>query len=153
MQSLTDTPPTQDAAARASRHLGVSALQAAGRILEGAATAAGTVLTTSRDSFVHLIYKKYGQDAGYLAERAMGSTSHLAEVLVYFDARGISRRVITGSAREYSNQHQQKQQQQQQQEMTEREVMFENHAMLEPPYTGEPSTSSAPEKPPRQVKN
>ncbi|KAI8073162.1 hypothetical protein BC940DRAFT_290687 [Gongronella butleri] len=88
--------------------LGNAAMQAAGRIAEGTAIAAGTVYAASRDSFVDVIRKKYGHDAGYVAEKMLGkqqSTLQGADagganggsgndVLVYFDHQGISRRVV-----------------------------------------------------------
>ncbi|KAF1806792.1 senescence-associated protein-domain-containing protein [Mucor lusitanicus] len=89
----------------ASRHFGISALQAAVKIVGGVASAASMVLVSSRDSIIQMIHKKYGTDAGYMAEKTIGSGANMAEMLVYFDARGISRRVIVGGATEYDKQH------------------------------------------------
>ncbi|CAO3610850.1 unnamed protein product [Mucor fragilis] len=89
----------------ASRHFGISALQAVVKIVGGVASAASLVLVSSRDSIIQMIHKKYGTDAGYMAEKTIGSGANVAEMLVYFDARGISRRVIVGGATEYDRQH------------------------------------------------
>ncbi|GAN09490.1 hypothetical protein MAM1_0270c09020 [Mucor ambiguus] len=89
----------------ASRHFGISALQAAVKIVGGVASAASLVLVSSRDSIIQMVHKKYGTDAGYMAEKTIGSGANVAEMLVYFDARGISRRVIVGGATEYDKQH------------------------------------------------
>lgn len=90
----------REPAQNASRHLGVSALQAALKIVGGVASAASLILESSRDSLVQMIHKKYGPDVGYMAEKTIGAGSNVAEMLVYFDARGISRRVILNGARE-----------------------------------------------------
>lgn len=89
----------------ASRHFGISALQAAVKIVGGVASAASMVLVSSRDSIIQMVHKKYGTDAGYMAEKTIGSGTNVAEMLVYFDARGISRRVIVGGATEYDRQN------------------------------------------------
>lgn len=92
--------PTQNA----SRHFGISALQAALKIVGGVASAASLIFESSRDSLVQMIHKKYGPDAGYMAEKTIGTGGNVAEMLVYFDARGISRRVIVNGAREATKQ-------------------------------------------------
>ncbi|KAI8647872.1 senescence-associated protein-domain-containing protein [Parasitella parasitica] len=99
-QLMQSREPMQNA----SRHFGISALQAAVKIVGGVASAASMVLVSSRDSITHMIHKKYGADAGYMAEKTVGSGGNLAGMLVYFDARGISRRVLLGSAAEYGRQ-------------------------------------------------
>jgi hypothetical protein len=98
-QQMQAREPVQNA----SHHFGISALQAAVKIVGGVASAASMVLGTSRDSIIQMIHKKYGSDAGYMAEKTIGSGVNAAEMLVYFDARGISRRVVVGAANEYSN--------------------------------------------------
>lgn len=81
----------------ARRHLGVSMFYAAHNVVAGLAMAAGTVLASSRDGVVDLVYRKYGPDAGYLAEKAMGgSHGHGADILVYFDKNGVARQVLVG---------------------------------------------------------
>ncbi|CAO3588130.1 unnamed protein product [Absidia cylindrospora] len=85
-------------------HLGNSALNAATRVVEGSVVAAGTVFSASRQGLIQVIEKKYGPDAGYMAEKLMGSDKAGEDVMVYFDGQGISRKVVM----------QQQQQQQQQ---------------------------------------
>ena len=61
--------------------------------------ATGSVLASSRDGVVDMIHKKYGSDAGYLAEKALGSgNDDVADVLVYFDAHGVARQVFVGTS-------------------------------------------------------
>ncbi|SAM00270.1 hypothetical protein [Absidia glauca] len=80
------TPQTQ---------LGNSALQAATRVIEGSVVAGRTVFTASREGLVQMIEKKYGPDAGYMAERLIGTSKPGGgDVMVYFDDQGISRRVV-----------------------------------------------------------
>lgn len=87
----------RDPVQNATRHLGVSLFHAAHNVVAGLAMATGTVLASSRDGVVDMIYKRYGQDAGYLAEKAMGSGGdEVADVLVYFDSRGVARQVFVG---------------------------------------------------------
>ncbi|CDS06187.1 hypothetical protein LRAMOSA08715 [Lichtheimia ramosa] len=87
----------RDPVQNATRHLGVSLFHAAHNVVAGLAMATGTVLASSRDGVVDMIYKRYGQDAGYLAEKAMGSGGdEIADVLVYFDSRGVARQVFVG---------------------------------------------------------
>ncbi|KAI8097533.1 uncharacterized protein BX664DRAFT_356763 [Halteromyces radiatus] len=74
--------------------LGSSALQAATRVMEGTTVAAGTVLAASRQGLIQVIEKKYGPDAGYIAEKLMGSDTANEDVLVYFDSNGVSRHVV-----------------------------------------------------------
>ncbi|ORY91847.1 hypothetical protein BCR43DRAFT_527183 [Syncephalastrum racemosum] len=94
--SLQQREPMQNA----TRHLGVSVFHAAHNVVAGLAMATGTVLASSRDGMVDMIYKKYGQDAGYLAEQALGSTQDdVPDVLVYFDSRGVARQVLVGDHR------------------------------------------------------
>lgn len=94
--SLQQREPMQNA----TRHLGVSVFHAAHNVVAGLAMATGTVLASSRDGVVDMIYKKYGSDAGYLAEQALGSTQDdVPDVLVYFDSRGVARQVLVGDHR------------------------------------------------------
>ncbi|KAI9480746.1 MAG: senescence-associated protein-domain-containing protein [Benjaminiella poitrasii] len=102
----------------ASRHFGMSALQAAVKIIGGVASAASLILVSSRDSLVQMVHKKYGQDAGYMAEKTLGSSVNVAEMLVYFDARGISRRVVLSGINELHNNNKE--------ETSNNEVVFEN---------------------------
>lgn len=95
---------TREPVQNASRHFGISALQAVVKIVGGVASAASMVLVSSRDSIIQMIHKKYGTDAGYMAEKSIGSGINAAEMLVYFDARGISRRVVVGGVNEYGKQ-------------------------------------------------
>lgn len=88
----------RDPVQNASRHVGISALQAAVKIVGGVASAASVVLESSRDSIIQVVHKKYGDDAGYIAQRTIGTGANIAETLVYFDARGISRRVVVSGA-------------------------------------------------------
>lgn len=92
----------RDPVQNASRHVGISALQAAVKIVGGVASAASVVLESSRDSIIQVVQKKYGDDAGYIAQRTIGTGANIAETLVYFDARGISRRVVVSGANEIS---------------------------------------------------
>ncbi|KAI9012670.1 senescence-associated protein-domain-containing protein [Phycomyces nitens] len=89
---------TRDPVAHAGRSFGISALKAAANVLGGVATAASVVIGSSRDGIVHIVHRKYGEDAGYVAQRTMGSAADIADTLVYFDAGGIARRVLTSSA-------------------------------------------------------
>ncbi|KAI8050672.1 senescence-associated protein-domain-containing protein [Gilbertella persicaria] len=66
-QQLQEQQPVQNA----SRHFGISALQAAVKVVGGAASAASMVLVSSRDSIVQMIHKKYGTDAGFVAEKTI----------------------------------------------------------------------------------
>ncbi|ORZ21414.1 hypothetical protein BCR42DRAFT_407512 [Absidia repens] len=79
------TPQTQ---------IGNSALQAATRVVEGSVVAAGTIFSASRQGLIQVIEKKYGPDAGYMAEKLMGSDKAGEDVMVYFDGQGISRKVV-----------------------------------------------------------
>lgn len=90
---------TREPVENASKHFGMSALQAAVKIVGGVASAASAVLGSSRESLVQVVHKKYGQDAGYIAERTIGLGSNVSDMLVYFDARGISRRVVVSGAK------------------------------------------------------
>lgn len=100
-QEMQKREPVQNA----SRHFGISALQAVVKIIGGVASAASSVLVSSRDSLIQMIHKKYGSDAGYIAEKTIGAGTNVAEMLVYFDARGISRRVVISGVNGYSNQN------------------------------------------------
>lgn len=82
---------------RPKTQLGNSALQAASRVLEGSHVAAGTVLSASRQTLVQAIERRYGADAGYMAEKIMGSDKEQADVMVYFDGQGVSRKVVMQS--------------------------------------------------------
>ncbi|KAI8990277.1 senescence-associated protein-domain-containing protein [Pilobolus umbonatus] len=106
----------------ASRHLGVSALQAAVRIVSGAATAATAILASSRDSVVKIVHKKYGEDAKFIAERTLGAASNVADTLVYFDGAGISRRVIMSGVDKFNMDASQSSSR----SAEENEVVFEN---------------------------
>jgi hypothetical protein len=88
-------------------HLGNSALQAATRVVESSVFAVGTVAAASRQGLIQVIEKKYGLDAGYMAEKILGSDKANEDVMVYFDGQGISRKVVVQQL------HQPKQQQQQ----------------------------------------
>lgn len=82
------TPQTQ---------LGNSALQAATKVIEGSVVAGRTVFSASREGLVQVIEKKYGPDAGYMAEKLIGTSKPGdggGDVMVYFDDQGISRRVV-----------------------------------------------------------
>lgn len=94
---------TREPVENAQRHLGFSALQAFTKIAGGVASAASAVLGSSRDSLIQVVHKKYGQDAGYIAQRTIGAGANVADTLVYFDARGISRRVVLSGASKVSN--------------------------------------------------
>lgn len=127
-QQMQAREPVQNA----SRHFGISALQAAVKIAGGIASAASMVLATSRDSVVQMIHKKYGNDAGYMAQKTIGSGVNTAEMLMYFDARGISRRVVLGATNEYSS-HQDKMSDKKSdtnEEMAGNQVVFENDDWL-----------------------
>ncbi|CEI86067.1 hypothetical protein RMCBS344292_00512 [Rhizopus microsporus] len=80
----------------AHAHFGWSALKATATLIGGVAAAASVVLDSSREGIVQIVRKKYGDDAGYVAEKTVGTVSHVADLLVYFDAKGISRRVVLG---------------------------------------------------------
>ncbi|KAI8138111.1 hypothetical protein BJV82DRAFT_322029 [Fennellomyces sp. T-0311] len=89
----------RDPMTNATRHLGVSLFHAAHNVVAGLSMATGAVLASSRDGIVDMVYKKYGQDAGYLAEKALGSgNDDVADVLVYFDSNGVARQVFVGSS-------------------------------------------------------
>ncbi|KAI9274879.1 senescence-associated protein-domain-containing protein [Helicostylum pulchrum] len=98
-----DQMKTREPVENAQRHFGMSALQAVAKIAGGVASAASSVLGSSRDSLIQVVNKKYGQDAGYIAQRAIGAGANVADMLVYFDARGISRRVVFSGAGKVSN--------------------------------------------------
>ncbi|CAO3634533.1 unnamed protein product [Cunninghamella blakesleeana] len=86
--------------------LGNSALQAASRIMEGTAIAAGTVFSATRDSLTQVVQRKYGHDAGFLVEKLMGGSSngtHGSDILVYFDGNGISRKVVMQNYQEVTS--------------------------------------------------
>ncbi|KAI9312176.1 hypothetical protein BX666DRAFT_860115 [Dichotomocladium elegans] len=92
-QLQDDNDPVQSA----KRHLGVSVLHAAQNVLAGLTMATGSVLGSSRDSAIEIIYKKFGEDAGFLAEQAVGSRkSEVADILVYYDGNGVARQVFVG---------------------------------------------------------
>lgn len=110
----------------ASRHFGISALQAAVKIVGGVASAASAVLVSSRDSAIKMVHKKYGSDAGYMAEKTIGSGVNVAEMLVYFDARGISRRVVLSGASAYANDKGTSSRESSQQQEDRHEVIFQN---------------------------
>ncbi|KAI8341234.1 hypothetical protein BC941DRAFT_416286 [Chlamydoabsidia padenii] len=74
--------------------LGNSALQAATRVIEGSVVAGKTVFSASREGLIQIIEKKYGPDAGYMAEKLMGTSKTDDDVMVYFDDQGISRKVV-----------------------------------------------------------
>ncbi|KAI9263713.1 hypothetical protein BY458DRAFT_514570 [Sporodiniella umbellata] len=93
-------------------HFGWSALRATATLLGGVTAAAGIVLDSSRQGITQMIRKKYGTDAGYLAERTMGSVTNMVH-LVYFDAKGISRTVILGTGKHF--------------ETEKREAIFDQH--------------------------
>lgn len=93
---------TREPVENATRHFGISALQAAVKIVGGVASAASAVLGSSRDSLIQVVHKKYGQDAGYIAQRTIGTGANIVDMLVYFDARGISRRVVVSGANGFS---------------------------------------------------
>jgi hypothetical protein len=97
-QNLQSREPVQNA----SRHFGISALRATAKIIGGVASAASAVFASSREGAVQMIQKKYGADAGYIAEKTIGTGSNLTSMLVYFDARGISRRVVTKGVQQYN---------------------------------------------------
>lgn len=94
---------TREPVENAQRHFSMSALQAVAKIAGGVASAASAVLGSSRDSLIQVVNKKYGQDAGYIAQRTIGAGTNVADMLVYFDARGISRRVVLSGASKVSN--------------------------------------------------
>jgi hypothetical protein len=77
-----------------AKQLGQSALKAVVNVLSGTGIAAGAVGDSARTAIVDLIKKKYGPDAGYVAARTLRTTKNIAEMLVYFDALGISRQVV-----------------------------------------------------------
>ncbi|KAJ2957297.1 hypothetical protein NQZ79_g6986 [Umbelopsis isabellina] len=77
-----------------AKRLGQSALKAIATVLHGTGIAAGAVGDSARVAMVDLIRRKYGPDAGYVAARTLHVTGNLVGMLVYFDARGISRQVI-----------------------------------------------------------
>ncbi|KAI8341753.1 hypothetical protein BC941DRAFT_509848 [Chlamydoabsidia padenii] len=77
--------------------LGNSALQAATRMLEGSKVAAGRVFSASRQELLQFIERKYGSDALYMSEKIIGSDKRQADVMVYFDGEGFSRRVVIQS--------------------------------------------------------
>ncbi|KAI8387334.1 senescence-associated protein-domain-containing protein [Blakeslea trispora] len=116
-RQLQEEQPLQNA----SKHFGISALQAAVKVVGGVASAASMVIGTTGNSLVEVIDKKYGPDAGFMASKTIGSTVNVAEALVYFDARGISRRVIMSGAgkMKFSGNHKQT-------SGNQKEVMFEN---------------------------
>lgn len=92
-----DNQLQRDPVQNAKRHLGVSMFYAAHNVVAGLAMAAGSILASSRDGVVDLVYRKYGPDAGYLAEKALGgSHGHGADILVYFDKNGVARQVLVG---------------------------------------------------------
>jgi hypothetical protein len=88
-KSLQKNEPPSDA-----KRLGQSALKAIATVLHGTGIAAGAVGDSARIALVDLIRRKYGPDAGYVAARTLHVTGNLVGMLVYFDARGISRQVI-----------------------------------------------------------
>lgn len=86
--------------------LGNSALQAASRIMEGTAIAAGTVFSATRESLIQVVQKKYGHDAGFLVEKLMGGSANGtngSDILVYFDGSGISRKVVMQKYQEFAS--------------------------------------------------
>ncbi|KAI7903730.1 senescence-associated protein-domain-containing protein [Cokeromyces recurvatus] len=123
----TNKEPIQNA----SRHFGMSALQAAVKIIGGVASAASVVLTSSRDSLVQMIHKKYG-DVGYMAGKTLGTGKNIAEMLIYFDARGISRRVILSGVNDLRKKSQEN-----------KEVVFENEEWIEDKKTKESKEDTA----------
>lgn len=125
-QEMQKREPVQNA----SRHFGISALQAVVKIIGGVASAASSVLGSSRDSLIQMIHKKYGSDAGYIAEKTIGAGSNVAEMLVYFDARGISRRVVISGVNGYSNQSKEEEKPVDQSQENGHQVVFE-HDWLE----------------------
>ncbi|KAG0167867.1 hypothetical protein DFQ28_002732 [Apophysomyces sp. BC1034] len=82
---LESSDPMQNA----TRHFGMSAIQATTNIIGGVAAAATEVLASSRDGIARALHRKYGEDALYIAKKTIG----VPDVLVYFDAHGISRSV------------------------------------------------------------
>ncbi|KAG1472334.1 hypothetical protein G6F56_001595 [Rhizopus delemar] len=103
-------------------HLGWSTFWATATLLDGLRTATGIVLASSRQGITQLVQKKYGSDAGYLAEKTMGSVSHVAH-LVYFDAKGISRTVILGGKQDMFEKRETI--------FDDQEALFEQHAVFE----------------------
>lgn len=124
----------RDPVQNASRHIGISALQAAVKIVGGVASAASVVLGSSRDSIIQVVHKKFGEDAGYIAQRTIGVGSNMAETLVYFDARGISRRVVLSGAIAVSNNVKEGEG-----KKGSHEVVFENDWLEEQYYQTKPS--------------
>ncbi|KAL0075668.1 senescence-associated protein-domain-containing protein [Phycomyces blakesleeanus] len=119
-ESTEQQQRSRDPVAQAGRSFGISALRAAATVLGGVATAASAVIGSSRDGIVHIVHRKYGEDAGYVAQRTMGSAADIADTLVYFDAGGIARRVLTSSAHAISAYHANRNG-----PTTQREIVFE----------------------------
>lgn len=77
-----------------AKQLGQSALKAIATVLNGTGIAVSAVGDSARTAIVDLIRKKYGVDAGYVAAKTLRATGNIAEMLIYFDARGIGRQVM-----------------------------------------------------------
>lgn len=91
-----------------AKRLGQSALKAIATVLHGTGIAAGAVGDSARVAMVDLIRRKYGPDAGYVAARTLHVTGNIVGMLVYFDARGISRQVIVRGTKSIHPYNQQK---------------------------------------------
>ncbi|KAI7863037.1 senescence-associated protein-domain-containing protein [Spinellus fusiger] len=91
--SQSQTEQTHDPVSQASRHFGVSTFRAAAHVVGGAAVATNAIMSFSRDSIVHIIHKKYGEDAGYIAEKTIGSAINAVDTIC-FDTSGIARHIF-----------------------------------------------------------
>ncbi|KAI8886473.1 hypothetical protein K501DRAFT_269828 [Backusella circina FSU 941] len=78
--------------------LGKSALLATSRVLGSMFKAKCAILNSSRESVVQVVHKKYGEDASLVVDRTLGTGYNLSCMMVYFDAKGVSRRVATKGA-------------------------------------------------------
>ncbi|KAI7850593.1 hypothetical protein BDC45DRAFT_608714 [Circinella umbellata] len=95
----SDDQLQRDPVENATRHFGVSLFHAAHNVVAGLSVATGSVLASSRNGVIDMIYKKYGSDAGFIAEKALGSgNDDVADVLVYFDSHGVARQVFVGTS-------------------------------------------------------
>ncbi|RUS17349.1 senescence-associated protein-domain-containing protein [Endogone sp. FLAS-F59071] len=89
-----DTHSPTDASAVAQ--LGLATLYAAANIINGLGTTAAILGTSARDGMMGIIGRAYGEDARDAVGEVAGVGGNVVGVLVYFDGRGISRRVVLG---------------------------------------------------------
>jgi hypothetical protein len=79
-------------------HFGKAALKSAAKVFGSIFKAKREVLKSTRESVVKVVHKKFGGDASMVVDRTLGTGYNLSCMMVYFDAKGVSRRVATKGA-------------------------------------------------------